>query len=1069
MVQAHHERNQPLTIRITVHPELVEGLNQRSPNVIYLMHILFPQSPMLFNVRIKALPIGLFFGLWCLLNSPFTFCQAAEPSIEPILRVETDMHTAFIKKLSVDRLNHRVVSVSDDKTARVWDLKTGRLLNTLRVPIAPLGHEGQLQVGAVSPDGRTVVVGGNTGLGWSNKDQNSTLYFFELDTGLMKAVPLPKIPMVVENLAYSDDNRFLAVCLSTSKKSALLIYDMEKKEFIKITDKVYKDRIYGIDFSPDGRLAVTSVDGYVRLYNNAFDLLQEKNLGDRPFHAYFSPDGSEIAIGFDAKARVEILSGFDLTGKFSPDIKSLTNQKNLIAVEWSPTGDIVYAGGEYSGSGDTPIYFWGNKGRGKREQFSSHSNYRVSDLHTLENGSVIFSTGEPSIGLTDTQGKPIWLRNSDTVNFQASSGSFCVSQDGTQIEYPLQIGGKQVVRFSPLDGLIQASGDACSLTPPIQATPNIHLESWKDSEHPILNGKALEGMDNHESSQSYAISSDETQVLLGTSWALRLYDKGGKLKWKQPLSQMVWAVNISGNGRFALAALSDGTIRWYRMADGQEIFSYFPFNGAKKKGFEKISEQQWIAWTPYGYYASSERGDNYVGWHFNQGKDKSAEFLKAVQFERLLYKPQAVAEYFSCITAQDTKFKCPSSTTSANYKQLTDNKPPTISNLLVEAGGLSVNHTQASLKFSAEKTDLPIQDYTVFVNNIPITPAVERHLTDNEVDTFSRAIPLDFYSKENIIRVEVSNGKSVGVQERFYRTPEGQKLMEQPKGKLYLLAIGVNSFPKLDKSWQLHYAALDADAIGNTFREISKYSFEEIKVKILSDTQALKPEKAQILESLKFIQSAQANDTVIVYLSSHGISDPQQNYYFIPQDADMDDVRQIEEGQSENASSVISWETFFEALRGTAGKRLLIVDTCKAKSIEGKFDALWLKKHSASSHFAFMVSSKGTEKSLEDSKLGHGLFTYALLTGLTSGCNGNCKDQVTLDKLYKFTVPLIEKLRKNELIQQTPQLSTPDELRNMAIIGQIDSTGIDKIIEEWTSFLSELWRKFLQYMKLEWL
>ncbi len=456
-----------------------------------------------------------------------------------------------------------------------------------------------------------------------------------------------------------------------------------------------------------------------------------------------------------------------------------------------------------------------------------------------------------------------------------------------------------------------------------------------------------------------------------------------------------------------------------------------------------------------------------MGWHFNQGKDKSAEFLKAVQFERMLYKPQAVAEYFSCITGREESSGC-QSTASTNYKQLTDNKPPDIGMLSIEAVDLKDHYKQATLKFSAEKTGLAIQDYTVFVNNIPITPTTERTLTGKETDYFSRAIPLDFYSKENIIRVEVSNGKSVGVQERFYRTPEDQKLMGQPKGKLYLLAIGVNSFPTLDKSWQLHYAALDADAIGNTFKEIAKNSFEEIKVNILSDTQAIKPDKGRILESLKFIQSAQANDTVIVYLSSHGISDPQQNYYFIPQDADIDDVRQIEEGQSENASSVISWETFFEALRGTAGKRLLIVDTCKAKSIEGKFDALWLKKHSASSHFAFMVSSKGTEKSLEDSKLGHGLFTYALLTGLTSGCNGNCNGLITLDKLFNFTVPLVEKLRKNELIQQTPQLSTPDELRNMAIINQGDSTGIEKIIEQWARFLHELWSKFLQYMKLGW-
>ena len=37
---------------------------------------------------------------------------------------------------------------------------------------------------------------------------------------------------------------------------------------------------------------------------------------------------------------------------------------------------------------------------------------------------------------------------------------------------------------------------------------------------------------------------------------------------------IAWAVNISQNGRLAVAALSDGTIRWYRMADGKEMLAY---------------------------------------------------------------------------------------------------------------------------------------------------------------------------------------------------------------------------------------------------------------------------------------------------------------------------------------------------------------------------------------------------------------------------------------------------------------------------------------------------------------
>src|SRR5437016_4717932 len=61
--------------------------------------------------------------------------QEREPSREPVLRIETGMHTAIIKRIGVDRAGKFLVTASDDKTARVWELQTGRLLRVLRVPI----------------------------------------------------------------------------------------------------------------------------------------------------------------------------------------------------------------------------------------------------------------------------------------------------------------------------------------------------------------------------------------------------------------------------------------------------------------------------------------------------------------------------------------------------------------------------------------------------------------------------------------------------------------------------------------------------------------------------------------------------------------------------------------------------------------------------------------------------------------------------------------------------------------------------------------------------------------------
>ena len=73
-------------------------------------------------------------------------------TVDPILRVETGMHTTLIRRVVVDAARNRLITASDDKTIRVWQMPEARLLNVLRVPIDS-GHEGQLFGLAVSPDG----------------------------------------------------------------------------------------------------------------------------------------------------------------------------------------------------------------------------------------------------------------------------------------------------------------------------------------------------------------------------------------------------------------------------------------------------------------------------------------------------------------------------------------------------------------------------------------------------------------------------------------------------------------------------------------------------------------------------------------------------------------------------------------------------------------------------------------------------------------------------------------------------------------------------------------------------
>ncbi len=67
-----------------------------------------------------------------------------------MLSLNTEMHTARIQRISADRRGRTLLTASNDKTAKLWDISTGTLRRTLRPPIGE-GNEGMLYAGALSP------------------------------------------------------------------------------------------------------------------------------------------------------------------------------------------------------------------------------------------------------------------------------------------------------------------------------------------------------------------------------------------------------------------------------------------------------------------------------------------------------------------------------------------------------------------------------------------------------------------------------------------------------------------------------------------------------------------------------------------------------------------------------------------------------------------------------------------------------------------------------------------------------------------------------------------------------
>ena len=949
---------------------------------------------------------------------PVAAARAGEPPSDPFLRIETGTHTAVIKRIGVDAAGRLLATASDDKTVRLWLLPEGRPLRVLRVPVGD-GNEGKLYAVAVSPDGALVAAGGWTGYEW---DGTSSVYLFDAASGRLVR-RLTGMPNVIKHLAFSHDGRLLATTLGAGGVRVWRTDDW--RQVLKDAD--YGGRSMWADFDGTGRLVTTSLDGFVRLYDRNLRRIARVRApgGRQPFAAAFSPDGRRVAVGYADTMRVDVLSGRDLGFLFAPDTAGMNNG-GMNKVAWSARGRFLYAGGRGK-RGTVPIRRWADGGRGAHRDLAAAHN-TIMDIRALPSGGIAFGAFDPAFGIFDASGRKVLDNTPAIADFRGVFlDGFLVSRDGSRVRFGFDYGGKRPAGFSIGDQKLTLNPPRDpALATPVTAAPGLTVSGWFNSYEPKLNGRPLK-LKRHEFSRSLAVTPDGESFFLGTEWSLRLLGHDGRQKWRVPVPGEAWGVNVAGNGRVAVAAFGDGTVRWYRLRDGGKILALFPHRNG----------QDWVAWTPDGYYMASPGGDNLIGWHINNGKDAAADFYSARQFERILHRPDYVLAYFRNL-GDSRKARAEAGGDFFDIRKLASIAPPKIE-IAAPANGTSVSGNRVKLRFAVEKRSLPMRDYSVFVNGIPVTPSTDRALAGAESGSFAREVEIPLFATDNDIRIEAFNGTSMGVAETFVRW--AGSVPTAVKGNLYLLAVGASRFPGVPGA-DLDYAALDAEAMAAFFKGREGGAFNRIFTKTVSDNATLKSTRRIILEMLDFVKRTTARDTVIVFLASHGLSDSRGTYYFVPQDAAEGDVKRVlasaqggralAEGGGD-APSLISWESFFEALRSTAGRRLLVVDTCQAKNIAGTLDVHSLAKRSASASFALMAASQGTEESQEYPPGKHGLFTFALLEGLSGKGDGDGDGRITLDELFKFTVGFVKDNRPLKHLPQTPQLTAPGMLGDMVL------------------------------------
>jgi Tol biopolymer transport system component/actin-like ATPase involved in cell morphogenesis len=216
----------------------------------------------------------------------------------------------------------RLASGSRDESARIWEVNTGRQLSRFECGSEVNGV-------SFSPDGRSLATAADKLTVWNIETSAATVLTGELST--------------VEDVCFSPDGVLIA---SAHPDGSVLIWDFASSELITTIEE--DGKVHRVAFSPDStRVAAARENGSVSIWDatTGAKTTQMTHSSDA-FCVAFSPDGTQIATGgHDDCARVwDASTGEELTNvdhahsvygvAFSPD------GKRLATASWDDTARI---------------------------------------------------------------------------------------------------------------------------------------------------------------------------------------------------------------------------------------------------------------------------------------------------------------------------------------------------------------------------------------------------------------------------------------------------------------------------------------------------------------------------------------------------------------------------------------------------------------------------------------------------------------------------------------------------------------------------------------------------------
>lgn len=429
----------------------------------------------------------------------------------------------------------------------------------------------------------------------------------------------------------------------------------------------------------------------------------------------------------------------------------------------------------------------------------------------------------------------------------------------------------------------------------------------------------------------------------------------------------ITSLNKSADNKLLVSGDLDGVIKFWDLETKKEFFEYI-----------QIGENDFMVKTTDGYFYATEGAQNNI--HFVE----KLKVYGASQFFNEFYRPDLIPNAF------EKKVN----TRNKSMQGMLENSPPPSLKMI---GLKSNDETNVDLFITVNDHGGGAKNLQLFHNgkNHPIA-SKDLIVNNRKKNKVSYKLNIPLVGGHNLFTVKAtSNGNIESM-------PESIDVMSSVKvvgSKCYVLAIGINEYknPKLS----LNYAKADAKAFADSVEQKTNSIFSEIKIQTIFDKDAT---RENILKQLTALSNEiTLNDVFILYYAGHG-SVVDEKFYFIPTET----VRLYDEDNlKKTAIEAQELQRYLEKVK--ALKQVIIMDACQSgQSVEllsqrGAVEEKAIAQLSRSAGIHVLASAGSEQYASEFSSLGHGLFTYALLEGLSGKADGAPLDgKVTIYELKSY-------------------------------------------------------------------